>query len=171
MFGVIWPAGLMLADYMAQFPTDGIRILEVGCGLALASMVLHARQGNVTASDFHPLAGEFLADNAARNGLAPLPFRVIDWRRDYPDLEFDLIIGSDLLYERDQDSLLAHFIDFHCSANGKVILTDPGRGQVSRFNRLMAARGFSAEQTFAGKARLVRYSRSTLSQKDASSTT
>lgn len=171
MFGVVWPAGLMLATHMASYSVDGIRILEVGCGLGLASMVVHARGGDIVASDIHPLAGKFLVENAQLNGLAPPPFRVFDWRRDYDDLVFDLIIGSDLLYERDQEVPLAKFIDLHCAPDGKVMLTDPGRGQVSRFNRLMAGNGFSVEQTFEGKSRLVRYGRSTLSHQDDISTT
>ena len=171
MFGVVWPAGLMLAEHMASCPVDGIRILEVGCGLGLASMVVHERGGNILASDIHPLAGNFLAENAELNGLSPLSFQVIDWSRDNDDLVFDLIIGSDLLYERDQETMLAKFIDLHCAAEGKVIFTDPGRGQVSRFNRLMAGNGFSVEQTFSGRSRLLRYGRSTLSHQDDMSTT
>lgn len=171
MFGVVWPAGLLLAEHMAGHPVEGLRILEVGCGLGLASMILHARGADVTASDLHPLAGEFLAGNARRNGLSSPRFRIVDWRRDCCDAAFDLIIGSDLLYERGQAEPLANFIDRHCTADSKVILTDPGRGQVARFNRLMSARGFSVDQTFDGKSRLVRYARSTLSQKASMSTT
>lgn len=171
MFGVVWPAGRRLAEYMATCPIDGARILEVGCGLGLASMVVHGRGGQVTASDIHPLAGEFLADNAARNHLSPVTFRLIDWHRAYHDLVFDMIIGSDLLYERDQEAPLSTFIDRHTAADARVLLTDPGRGQVARFNRLMAANGFSVDQSFSGKSRLVRYARSTLSHQPAMSTT
>ena len=171
MFGVVWPAGLMLAEYMASCPIDGQRILEVGCGLGLASMVVQERGGDIIASDIHPLAEKFLAENAERNGISPLRFRAIDWRLDHDDLMFDLIIGSDLLYERDQETLLAKFVDLHCAGGGRVILTDPGRGQVSRFNRLMAGNGFSVQQIFRGKSRLACYARSTLSHQDDMSTT
>ena len=161
LFGVLWPAGLMLAEYMTHYPIAGLRILEAGCGLGLASLVIHARGGSVIASDIHPLAGEFLAKNAELNGLTPPPFEVIDWGRDIGGSEFDLIIGSDLLYERDQAEMLAGFIDLRCAPGGSVILTDPGRGQVGRFNRLMAQNDFEASERFEGKSRLVCYSRST----------
>ena len=159
LFGVIWPAGVQLAEHMAAIPLGNRRILEVGCGLALASMVVHARGGNITASDIHPLAGEFLQRNLQLNQLAGLPFRVMDWGKRY-EVEVDLIIGSDLLYERDQPDLLASFVDSHLPPHGEMILTDPGRGQVARFNRLMQASGFDFEQTLEGKFRRVHYYRS-----------
>lgn len=31
-----------------------MRILEVGCGIALASLVLNQRHANITATDYHP---------------------------------------------------------------------------------------------------------------------
>jgi len=48
-------------------------MLEVGCGLALASLVCHRRGIDVTASDCHPLASRFLLDNLRLNGLPSLP--------------------------------------------------------------------------------------------------
>lgn len=171
LFGVIWPAGLVLAEYAATCPIDGIRILEVGCGLGLASMVIAARGGNITASDVHPLAGEFLTRNAGRNRVAPPAFRIVDWRRQDDTAPYDVIIGSDLLYERGQPERLAAFLARHCAAAGQVVITDPGRGQIARFNQRMSAAGFSVNEDRRGKARLVRYSRSTLSHQGARSTT
>jgi predicted nicotinamide N-methyase len=171
LFGVIWPSGIALAEFLIEFPVDHLRILEVGCGLGLASMVLHARGADVTASDMHPLAGEFLADNLQRNGLSPLPFEVLDWTTGAHHAHYDLIVGSDLLYERDQPASLAAFVDSHCAVPGEVILADPGRRQVGRFNRLMQDHGFSLAEQSRGKAKLVRYRRSTRDHKGARSTT
>jgi predicted nicotinamide N-methyase len=35
LFGVLWPAGLVLAEEMSEFPVSGKRVLEIGCGLGL----------------------------------------------------------------------------------------------------------------------------------------
>ena len=32
IFGIVWPAGLALAEEMSRFPVEGRHILEVGCG-------------------------------------------------------------------------------------------------------------------------------------------
>lgn len=55
LFGLVWPSAQKLADLMQTWELKGKRVLELGCGLALASLVVHRREGNVTASDCHPL--------------------------------------------------------------------------------------------------------------------
>jgi SAM-dependent methyltransferase len=99
-FGMLWPSGLLLADLLSREPLGGGRILELGCGLGMASLVINARGGDILATDYHPRAEVFLHDNSRRNALTDTPFQRLDWRMPNPDLGvFDLIIGSDLLYE------------------------------------------------------------------------
>ena len=75
LFGLVWPSSQVLADAMLRFDLGSKRVLEVGCGLALASLVVQRRHGDITASDCHPLAEAFLLDNlsyafrAVQNGL------------------------------------------------------------------------------------------------------
>jgi len=58
--------------------------------------------------------------------------------------KFNLIIGSDLLYERNQRAFLSVFIDCHATSDAKIMLCDPGSREAKRFNRLSVERGFSA---------------------------
>ena len=61
MFGMLRSSGVHLADHMvAHVLQPGQRFLEVGCGLALASLVGHRRGADMTASYWHPLAAAFL---------------------------------------------------------------------------------------------------------------
>jgi predicted nicotinamide N-methyase len=130
------------------------RILELGCGLALPSLVSHRRGADITASDCHPLAGGFLLENLGLNQLLPMKYRHGDWAEP-PPMEpgeepapllvtgrFDLIIGSDLLYERDVSGALAGFIGRHAMPAAEVWIVDPDRGNRPAFNRLMSAQGF-----------------------------
>jgi len=143
LFGVVWPAGLALAEAMSRFPIDGKHILELGCGIGLTSLVLARRGADITACDHHPLAGEFLRRNAELNGLAPITFHNAPWLGPNPRLgRYDLIIGSDLLYERDHAVLLAGFIEHHANPASQVLIADPGRGYVSPFSALMTAQGY-----------------------------
>ena len=52
LFGMCWPSGMALAARLAQRDVRaGERILEIGCGLALPSLVAHRRGADITASD------------------------------------------------------------------------------------------------------------------------
>src|SRR5207245_11131911 len=75
IFGLVWPSGLRLAARMALRPVTSERILEIGCGLALASLVGHRRGADITASDCHPQAAKFLLENVRLNDLSPLKYR------------------------------------------------------------------------------------------------
>ena len=165
LFGLLWPSGAHLAARLALRPVlAGERILEVGCGLALASLVGHRRGADVTASDCHPLAQAFLAENLRLNGLLPMKYRHGQWgAADLPGLGaalapappadplvqclFDLIIGSDLLYERDDGGHLARFIGLHAAARAEIWIIDPDRGNRAAFNRQMDLRGFERSES------------------------
>jgi predicted nicotinamide N-methyase len=152
LFGLLWPSAAPLAARLACRPvTRGERILEVGCGLALASLVGHRRGADVTASDCHPLAERFLRANVRLNHLAPLKYRHGHWGAVEPEHDrvqgrFDLIIGSDLLYEPDDRAALAAFIGCHASAAAEVWIIDPDRGNRPAFNRQMTAAGFGMRE-------------------------
>lgn len=124
------------------------RVLEIGCGLGLASMVIHRRLGDITASDCHPLTASFLHANLLLNRLPDLKYHTGNWGRDNPALgEFDLIIGSDVLYQREHPEQLAGFILLHAAPRAEVLIIDPNRGNRSAFNRSMALAGFSLNET------------------------
>lgn len=147
LFGVVWPAGLALAEEMSRFDIEGKKILEVGCGIGLPSLVLQQRSANITASDYHPLAEEFLRHNTDQNGLAPIHFFKAPWLGPNPDLgRFDLIIGSDLLYERDHPSLLAGFLACHANSACEILLADPGRTHCGQFSAKMASQGYACTE-------------------------
>jgi predicted nicotinamide N-methyase len=147
LFGLLWPSARVLAQAMLTFELEGKRILELGCGLGLASLVVHRRGGDVTASDCHPLAAAFLLENLRLNQLPAMKYETGDWARANPRLGlFDLIIGSDLLYDRDQPDALSRFIDRHSAAAVEVVIADPDRGNQASFNRKMGLLGYSHSQ-------------------------
>lgn len=148
LFGQVWPSAQKLADLMQRWDLGALRILEIGCGLALASLVVHRRHGNVTASDCHPLTENFLLANLALNQLPALKYRSGNWGRANPELgEFDLIIASDVLYERSQPELIAAFIALHAAPSAEVLIVDPNRGNRPDFTRRMLLAGFVLSET------------------------
>lgn len=148
LFGVIWISGEILAHLMEDFQIEGKRILEMGCGIGLASLMLNHRHADITATDYHPEAESFLAENVRLNQGETIPFVRTDWDdRDSGMGRFDLLIGSDLLYEAGHISQLSAFIDHHAAPHCDIILVDPGRGNHARFSKKMVALGYSHSQT------------------------
>jgi predicted nicotinamide N-methyase len=92
----LWPASLALAEALPD--VQGLRVVELGCGLGVPSLVAAARGADVTAVDWAEDAIELLQQNAARNGVA-LRAERRDWREPW-DERFDLALAADVLYER-----------------------------------------------------------------------
>lgn len=148
LFGVVWDSSEVLAHFMFDFEIAGKRILEVGCGIGLASLLLNHRLADITATDYHPEAEHFLLENVELNKGKAIPFVRTGWGDKDSGLgTFDLIIGSDLLYERDHAELLSGFIDQHAKPLCEVILVDPGRGNHGRFSKRMVSLGYSHSQS------------------------
>ncbi len=144
LFGLIWDSSEVLAHVMVDYEIAGKRILEVGCGIGLTSLLLNQRHADITATDYHPEAANFLLENVELNQGEAIPFVRTGWGDEDIGLgEFDLIIGSDILYQGDHVDLLSGFIDQHAKAHCQVILVDPGRGYHGRFSKKMVTLGYT----------------------------
>lgn len=144
LFGVVWPSSRILAATVSLLELEGKRVLEIGCGIALTSIVLHKMGIDITASDYHPLAKEFLDANVLNNGLVPIKFQIGNWETENPLLgKYDLIIGSDILYEPAHAESVSRFIDSHSGINVEVVIVDPERSNRARFTKNMAALGYA----------------------------
>jgi predicted nicotinamide N-methyase len=128
----LWPSGLALARVVRRRDVDGLRVLELGCGLAVPSIVAALGGAQVLATDWSPEALEVAAANAERNS-ADVEVELVSWS-DSARLEreapWDLVLGADLLYEqRNVDQLLALLP----SLGGEILLAEPGRPPSVRF--------------------------------------
>ena len=154
LFGLVWPSSIYLAQRLAQRPvTPGERILELGCGLALPTLVGRRLGARITASDRHPMARLFLETNARLNDISPVKYRHGQWGEEREiclddtgaellSARYDFILGSDLLYDRNAPAEVAEFIDEHAQPEAEVWIIDPDRGHRPAFTREMAGRGF-----------------------------
>lgn len=123
----LWPSARVLATHVVSM--DGARraLLELGCGAGLVT-VAAARAGfRVTASDYYDDAIRFARWNAWRAGERT-EGRALDWRSLPAELPtFDVVIASDVLYERPYGPLVAQVIARALAPNGIAWITDPGR--------------------------------------------
>jgi ETFB lysine methyltransferase len=144
LFGLIWPASQVLAQWVSQMSLQNKRILEVGCGIGLASLIAHQMGADITASDYHPMTQPFLLENSQLNQLTPIAYQIGNWSINNPLLgKFDLIVGSDVLYEVQQSNLLANFLAQHSNKDVEIVIIDPNRGNRNKFNHALENLGYS----------------------------
>jgi predicted nicotinamide N-methyase len=122
----LWPAGLALARALPEL-LGGVRIVELGCGLGIPSLVAAARGAYVTATDWAQDAIGLLRENAARNSLS-LQAEVADWRAFAGS--FELVLGADLLYERRNVEPLLELLP---NLGSEVLIAEPGRPAAPEF--------------------------------------
>ena len=147
IFGMVWPSSLVMSHFMLDFDFKTKSVLEIGCGIGLTSLLLNHLKVDISATDYHPEVEAFLENNVQINGGKKIPYERLDWQNDLKaNRQFDVIVGSDLLYEDDHIFLLANFIERHAKPQCEVIIVDPGRGRHGKFSRKMQQLGFSASK-------------------------
>src|SRR3954469_12914281 len=68
-WSVLWRSGVALARELADAPDlEGKRVVELGCGLAVPSLLAARRGAHVLATDEDPDALELVERNARENG-------------------------------------------------------------------------------------------------------
>lgn len=145
-FGVLWEAGVGLTQHLSQMDLKGKKIIEIGCGLALPSFLVTQKGADVIATDFHADVPIFLKLNQEKNQIF-FPYKVMNWRneieRTCTDMGlFDLVIGSDILYESQHPMEVARALIAFLSPGGKIILSDPGRAYIQKFISSMNECGY-----------------------------
>jgi predicted nicotinamide N-methyase len=129
----LWPSAVALARELARRDLDGLRVLELGCGLGLPSIVAALGGAEVLATDWSPDAVEVAAANAGRNG-APLETALAAWGEASSVVlvraPWDLVVGADLLYERRNVDQLIQLLP---RLGSEVLLAEPGRPFESTF--------------------------------------
>jgi predicted nicotinamide N-methyase len=136
-WSVLWRSGVALGREVGRGRLDGLRVVELGCGMGVPSLAASAAGATVLATDTEAEALELLAGNASRNGLEIATERV-DWARPAPltvRAPFDLVLAADVLYERSAVALLLSLLP---RLGRRVLLADPGRPAADAF--LNAAR-------------------------------
>ena len=130
----IWPAAYGLAYFIYRCPDfNGASLLELGAGIGLPGMAAALKGASVTLSDLNPMALDFCARNARRNGLQNVEVLLGDWRSFASDRKFEWIIGSDMLYDPKLNRHVARVVEEYLAEGVKVMFAHPGRPQTYSF--------------------------------------
>src|SRR4051794_15706790 len=125
-----WPAGLALAAALAADPpAPGARVLELGCGLALPSLVAARAGAAVVATDGATDAVAYAAHTMALNEVEATVAHA-DWAVAGAVLAeggpWDLVLAADVLYTRGNVETALRLLPRLVAAGGEIRLADPG---------------------------------------------
>jgi predicted nicotinamide N-methyase len=128
----LWPSGEALARRLSGRALRGARILELGCGLGLPSMVAARAGARVLATDWSDAAVALLRVNALANDIE-LQVARVDWSTAgalVAQAPFDLVLAADVLYEQRNVELLLSLLP---QLGDEIWLADPGRAVTEGF--------------------------------------
>ena len=92
----LWPSAVAVARAVVELRLAGLRVVELGCGLALPSIVAALGGADVLATDWSPDALGVAAANAERNG-ARVEMQLVAWSEASRLLELLPSLGPEIL--------------------------------------------------------------------------
>jgi 2-polyprenyl-3-methyl-5-hydroxy-6-metoxy-1,4-benzoquinol methylase len=145
-FGTIWPSAESLVPWILAGPAlDGLRVLDLGCGLGPCGFAAAQRGAAVTFFDWEARAIEIVQASASRQGLPMdrFSFVVGDWRQPQVHGPFDLVVAADILYEERNGPAVVAFLTRALRPGGEAWIGDPGRKHAQTFPDLARDAGLS----------------------------
>jgi predicted nicotinamide N-methyase len=144
----LWSSALALSRYLV---TSGIdfqdrKVLEIGAGLGLPSIVAAKLGAEVTVSDYLPEALEFSKRNFERNGISNVKFEILDWREPNIDFSADILLAADVAYEKRMFEFLPQAFKTFCRHDGAIYVSEPNRGLAKDFLQNLNNQGFKMEK-------------------------
>ncbi len=128
----LWPSGVALARAAERLVAPGDRVVELGCGLGVASIAAALAGARVLATDWAAEALDFTAENAARNE-ATVETALVRWEEAHALVErgpWDWVLAADVLYEHRN---VAPLLELLPRLGEQALLADPGRPAARSF--------------------------------------
>ncbi len=132
----VWEASVVLGFFMSRLdPSPESRVLELGAGLGVSGIVAAAFGHQVTITDYKDEILDFARVSAAVNGVGDqVEFSLLDWTAPASLGQFDVIIGSEILFHERFFSPLLKVFQFYLKPDGAIYLAhDVRRKSLSPF--------------------------------------
>lgn len=143
----LWPAAISLAEFLLEqqeIAKDKV-CLDIGCGLGLMPLVLSLlRPQIIIGMDYEMDPLRYCRLSTAANQAKNILWLMADWRQaGFKPFAFNLITGTDILYEVRFHVPVVAFLAQHLAKDGLAFLAEPGRGVSETFWPLLAGYGLA----------------------------
>ncbi len=139
----IWPSSISLSSFIAdELTVEGLRVVEIGAGVGMVSVVAARNGASVLATDYSLEALRFARYNSLKNRVT-LDTEKLDWRQVQCREQFDLLFAADVLYERVNLLPVVTAIDKLLKPGGISYIADPRRRMAEQFLELAEENNFS----------------------------
>ena len=142
LWSKIWEAAIILSDYLSGMPVDSEkRFLEIGCGIGVVGVVASAFGHRVIMTEYNPDALNFARANALANLSAydtGLEITELDWGNPRVEGLFDYIIGSEVIYKKEDFQPILKLIKTYLKPAGEIILAEGVRKTSMEFFKQMS---------------------------------
>ncbi|MFP5211998.1 MAG: class I SAM-dependent methyltransferase [Acidobacteriota bacterium] len=119
----VWEATFLLAYFLGKQPVvPGRQILEVGAGVGVLGVYAALCGHDVIISDINEDALLFSQANVLLNNADKAVVKRIDWNDSEIPVPYDVIVGSEIIYDRPSYPLLVGFLRKALSSDGLIFL-------------------------------------------------
>lgn len=144
----IWPSALALSEFIIK--NHGLferkNIIEIGSGLALPSIVASEFAKEIIITDYLEDAINFARANVLLNERMNVNFSTIDWRNINTDIKYDVVLASDIAYEKRSFEFIPKAIETLLKDDGVCYISEPSRAMAKEFFATLMPSFFNCEK-------------------------
>jgi predicted nicotinamide N-methyase len=133
----LWPASLGICEFLSRHP--GIyrqkKVMELGAGLGLPSMLCAQEADSVLCTDLSEHAMRYARASVELNGLSNIVCRTHDWTMDCAGMSTDVLLLSDVNYAPESFAFIIGLLQSFLEGGTMIILSTPHRLTAREFIR------------------------------------
>jgi len=144
----LWPSAIALSEHVvkSKFISQHSTIHEMGCGLGLPGIVAGKLGAKILFTDYLDEALDFAKQNWKLNCENEASFKKMDWRNPEPELKADVLLASDVAYERKSFEFLPVTFKTLIRPGGKIIVSEPNRLYAQDFFESLSFQDFKVKK-------------------------
>ena len=144
----LWASSIALSQHLVKSShiNKKTNVLEIGCGLGLPGIVAGMLGAKVTMTDYDEESLLFARHNWDLNNTSSATFQTLDWRKPDKTMAADVLLASDVAYERSAFKFLTKAFKTLINRKGIILISEPNREYAQTFFKNLSSNGFTVKK-------------------------